>query len=134
MAITDSNGLPISASIASASPHEVKLVEQAIKESFVEETPARIIGDRAYDSDPLDKEMRDKYGIEIVAPHKENRKKAPTQDGRVLRRYIRRWKVERFFAWLHNYRRIVVRWDFKSENFLGLLQMACLTILMRKYL
>ena len=33
----------------------------------------------------------------MVAPHKKNRKRAATQDGRRLRRYKRRFKVERFF-------------------------------------
>lgn len=134
MAITDGNGLPISASIASASPHEVTLVDQAIKAIVVEEMPEKIIGDLAYDSDPLDQQIMENHGIEIVAPHKANRVKPATQDGRSLRRYVRRWKVERFFAWLNNYRRVVVRWEFKSKNYLGMLQMACVAIIMKKYL
>jgi hypothetical protein len=39
-------------------------------------------------------------GIELIAPHRRNRKKPKTQDGRPLRRYKRRWKIERLFAWL----------------------------------
>jgi transposase len=54
-----------------------------------------------------------------------------TQDGRVLRRYRRRWKVERLFAWLHNYRRIVVRWGRYPENFLGMIHLASAIILLR---
>jgi IS4 transposase len=62
--------------------------------------PQRLIADRANDSDPLDAEK----GIELIAPHRRNRKKAKTQDGRKLRRYKRRWKIERLFAWLGNFR------------------------------
>ena len=59
------------------------------------------------------------YGIEMIAPHHSIRTRTLTQDGRTLRRYRRRWKVERLFAWLHNYRRIVVRWERYPENFLA---------------
>ena len=67
------------------------------------ERPERLIADRAYDSDSLDAELAEK-GIELIAPHRRNRKKAKTQDGRRLRRYKRRWKIERLFAWLGNFR------------------------------
>src|SRR6266498_601020 len=62
-----------------------------------EAKPENLIGDRAYDSDPLDEELR-KDGIEMIAPHRSNRTKPPTQDRRRLSRYMRRWLVERFFA------------------------------------
>jgi transposase len=77
-----------------------------------------MIGDKAYDSDPLDKELREQ-SVELIAPHKSNRKKPPTQDGRSLRRYKRRWKVARLFAWLQNFRRIPVRYEHHDENYLG---------------
>lgn len=64
---------------------------------MIEAKPESLIGDRAYDRDPLDEELR-KQGIEMIAPHKSNRTKPKTQDGRRLRRYDRRWIVERFFA------------------------------------
>jgi hypothetical protein len=56
----------------------------------------RLIGDKAYDSDGLDKTLEEEYGIEMISPNRANRGK--TQDGRPLRRYKRRWKVERIFA------------------------------------
>ena len=76
----------------------------------MEEKPRRLIGDRAYDSDPLDATLSTK-GIEMIAPHRRNRKRPKTQDGRKLRRYKKRWKVERLFAWLGNFRRLVVRYE-----------------------
>ena len=66
---------------------------------FVEAIPERLIADLAYDSDPLDAQLATE-GIELIAPHRANRVRPPTQDGRPLRRYARRWKVERLFAWL----------------------------------
>ena len=92
-----------------------------------------MIGDLAYDSDPLDQRLR-RRGVRLIAPHKHNRVRPNTQDGRELRRYCRRWKIERLFAWLHNFRRLVIRWEFHQANFLGLVQLGCVLILMRNYL
>ena len=94
--------------------------------------PETLIGDRAYDSDPLDDDLR-KDGIEMVAPHRSNRHKCATQDGRRLRRYTRRWLVERFFAWIQWQHRILVRWEFYPKNFLGFVQLACLAVLFKRF-
>jgi transposase len=133
MAIADVSGFPVAAHIESASPHEVKLVEATIDSSFTPYAPDKIIGDKAYDSDKLDKILDIERGIEMIAPHKRNRKKPPTQDGRKLRPYKRRWKVERLFAWLHNFRRLVVRWEYHPDNFLGFLLLGCAMILFRLF-
>jgi transposase len=131
MAISDGHGLPLAVYVASASPHETKLVEATLQRRFLAETPQRLIGDRAYDSDPLDAQIRERFGVQLVAPHHSTRSRKATQDGRVLRRYRRRWKIERLFAWLHNFRRVVIRWEYYPENFLGMVQLACAIILLR---
>src|ERR1700682_2644005 len=131
MAIADRHGLPVSVHVVSASPNEATLVEPTLQRRFLRETPQRLIGDKAYDSDPLDQRVREHLGVELIAPHRWNRSRAVTQDGRALRRYRRRWKIERLFAWLHNYRRIVIRWEYYPENFLGMAQLACAVILLR---
>ena len=132
MAVADGAGFPIALSVGSASPHEVRLVEDTLDQRLVDEQPERLIGDRAYDSDPLDEKLAER-GIQLIAPHKRNRKKPKTQDGRALRRYRRRWKVERLFAWLQNYRRILVRYDRFLENYLAFVHLACILILIRNY-
>jgi transposase len=104
-------------------------VEAVLAGCFLAQLPARLIGDKAYDSDPLDQQMRAR-GIEMISPNRRKRRHQ-TQDGRPLRRYRRRWKVERVFAWLHNFRRLVTRWEVKIENFLGFLHLGCLRILLR---
>jgi transposase len=131
MAIADTAGIPVAAHIESASPHEVKLVETTIDSGFTKYAPDRIIGDKAYDSDGLDDRLSDERGIEMIAPHRKNRKKPNTQDGRKLRRYKRRWKVERLFAWIQNFRRLVVRYEYHADNFLGMVQLGCAIILLR---
>jgi transposase len=130
MAIADGSSLPLAVHAASASPHEVTLVGETLSERFVEERPSTLVGDRAYDSDPLDAQL-EAEGIEMVAPHRRNRKQPKSQDGRKLRRYKRRWKVERLFAWLGNFRRLVVRYERRAENYLGFVHLGCIVILLR---
>ena len=133
MAMADAAGLPLAVYAESATPHEVTLVRETLLETFTDELPDRLIGDKAYDSDPLDAELAS-AGIEMIAPHRAKRRKPPTQDGRALRRYRRRWKVERLFAWLHNFRRIANRFDYYAENYLGFVHLGCIRILLRCYL
>jgi transposase len=132
MAVADRAGLPLAVHTENASPHEVTLARKTLVERFTDAAPERLIGDKAYDSDPLDKELREQE-VELIAPHKSNRKKARTQDGRRLRRYKRRWKVERLFAWLQNFRRILVRYEYHDENYLGFVHLGCMLILLRAY-
>jgi transposase len=134
MGITDAFGLPVSVSTSSARPHEVKLVDDALDACFLKNVPEKITGDMAYDSDRLDKRLAEERGVELIAPHKSNRVKPATQDGRTLRRYRKRWKVERFFAWLQNFRRLVVRYEYHLSNFLAMVQLGCIVILLRRVL
>lgn len=130
MAIGDRHGLPVAIHVASASPHEVTLVDATLAARFVRALPIRLIGDRGYDSDALDVRLRDQDGIEMIAAHRPNRHLI-TQDGRPLRRKRRRWKIERLFAWYQNFRRLVVRWERHHDNFLGMVQLASALILLR---
>ncbi len=41
------------------------------------------------------------------------------------------WKIERLFAWLGNFRRLVVRYERRMENYLGLVRLGCTVILLR---
>lgn len=100
---------------------------------MMEARPENLIGDKACDSDKLDAELK-REGIEMIAPHRGNRtERSRTQDGRRLRRYQRRWLVERFFAWLQWQRLLLVRWEFYPANFLGFVQLACIGILLRQF-
>jgi transposase len=130
MAMADRAGLPLAIHVASASPHETTLARPLLEARFTQALPERLIGDRAYDSDPLDRELAD-LGVELIAPHRQNRRKPKTQDGRPLRRYRRRWKVERLTAWLQNSRRVLVRHDYYLENYRGFVLLACALILLR---
>ncbi len=71
-------------------------------------------------------------GIEMIAPHKRNRRKPKTQDGRPLSRYRRRWLGDRLFAWLQKFRRLICRHEYRMENYLGFVHLANIIILMRQ--
>ena len=130
MAIVDRHGLPLSVSTHAANHHEVTLVQLSFDFYMIEAKPENLIGDKAYDSDELDASLK-KQGVEMIAPHRSNRK-LKTQDGRRLRRYERRWLVERYFAWLQWKRRILIRWEYYAENFLGFVQLASITMLLKR--
>jgi transposase len=132
MAIVDRHGLPLAVSTHAANHHEVTLVQLSFEFYMIEAKPENLIGDRAYDSDKLDAELR-KDGIEMISPHRSGRVKKKTQDGRRLRRYERRWIVERFFAWLQWQRRLLVRWEYYAQNFLGFVQLASISILLKRF-
>jgi transposase len=116
---------------ASAAPHEVTLVAPTLDSRFVSELSERLIGDRAYDADPLDEALL-ALGVEMIAPQRRGRKRPKTQDGRPLRRYKRRWKIERLFAWLGNFRRLIVRHERHARTYLGVGHLSCIFILLRQ--
>lgn len=116
LAIVDRHGLPLSVSTHAATNHEVTLVQLSFDFYMLEAKPEHLIGDRAYDSDGLDEDLK-QDGISLIAPHRSTRK-LKTQDGRHLRQYQRRWLVERFFAWLQRKRRLLIRWKDYATHFL----------------
>jgi transposase len=140
MVVVDGRGLPLGNYLHSASPGEVTLAETTLATIRVgrrhhpgrpRQKPLRVIADKAYDSDPLRKRLRQR-GIELIVPHRCNRKKPATQDGRALRRYRRRWIVERTNAWLGNFRRLVVRYDRSLTIYGAFFHIACFMIVLRR--
>jgi transposase len=84
-------------------------------------------------------ELTDEQWV-VVAPHLEmprrtdGRGRPKTQDGRPFRRFTRRSKIERLFAWLGTFRRLVVRYERSPANFLGFVHLGCILILLRQSL
>ena len=130
MVVVDGQGLPLGSQLTAASPAEVRLAEATLDAIQAPHTPARVIADRAYDSDPFRKALAQR-GIELICPHRANRTKPKTQDGRRLRRYRKRWKIERTFAWLGNFRRLVVRYERSLTLYNAFFHLACCMILVR---
>jgi transposase len=133
--VTDAEGVPIGVATGAADLAETDLIGPAL-DSIPEavELPAGVpvIADRAYDSDPLRAELAED-GYILISPHRKNRKKPPTNDGRRLRRYKRRWKVERTFGWLHSFRRVLVRHEYYSFIYDGFVYLALALITLSKF-
>ena len=140
MVVADGQGVPLGVELASASPHEVTLIEPLLAQISVPRNGAgrprsrfpRLIYDRAADSDPL-RDRLAKRGIDLICPHRKNRKKPKRQDGRKLRRYKRRYRIERTIGWLSSFRRLVTRYERKSSMFRAFVHLACMLITVRQF-
>jgi transposase len=90
-----------------------------------------LIADRGYDSNAA-RALLVKRAIEPIIPRRKNNRVATHQDGRKLRRYKRRWIIERTNSWLQNFRRLVVRYEHSVKNFEALVHMACALITLKR--
>jgi transposase len=125
--VTEAGGVPIGVATDAASVPETVLAGAALADipAAVPVPPGvPVVADRGYDSDPLREHLAGE-GFTLVARHRRNRKRPPTADGRRLRRLKRRWKVERTFAWLHSYRRVVTRFERRVDLYDGFVHLAC---------
>lgn len=132
MVLVDARGLPVAATTGPASPHESTLVQGLFAFVFTDGAPERIVGDKAYDGDTLD-EQRGEEGIEMIAPHRSNRRpENVTQDGRPLLRRRRRWTVERTISRFQNFRGLCIRYEKSAMLFQGFLHLGCSIILLKQ--
>lgn len=133
MVLADGAGTPIGMGVASASPAEVTLAESLLDTIPVPGLPERLIGDLGYDSNGL-RDRLAKRGIDPIIPPRRRNQRATHQDGRKLRRYRRRWTIERTNAWLQDFRRLVVRYERKVLLFLAFVHMACALVALKRIL
>jgi transposase len=132
MFLVDGSGLPLAIDIDSASPAEVTLIEPLLNQAVTSFIPRRLIYDRAADSDSLRERLAADH-IELICPHRRGRVRPATQDGRPLRRYRKRWIIERTISWLQSFRRLVTRYEFYAFLFHSFAKIACLMIVLRRF-
>jgi len=138
MVVVDGNGIPVGAQLASAQLAECRLAESTVATVKVPRKGRgrprshlqRIIADRGYDSDALRNRFKGR-GTELIVPYRKYIRNRRFEDKRKLRRYRKRWKIERTNAWLQNFRRIQVRYDRILTVFQGFFHCACLIIALR---
>ncbi|MBA3273203.1 MAG: IS5 family transposase [Chthoniobacterales bacterium] len=139
MVVADGAGIPLGSRLFSASPAEVRLAQETLKNVQVPRTgrgrprnrPARLICDRAYDAQWF-RERLAARGVELICPHRRARK-VQLQDKRPLRRYRRRWKMERTLAHLGNFRRLLIRHEQRLDLYQGFFHLACLILTLRHF-
>lgn len=131
MVLTDAQGLPLATEVEAASVAEVNLIEPLLDEAVTRHVPARLVYDKAADCDALRDRLAQR-GVDLICPHRKNRVRQKKQDGRKLRRYRRRWTIERSIAWLQALKRLVVRNEFYAHLYHGFVQLACMIICFRR--
>ncbi|MEM6798687.1 MAG: transposase [Planctomycetota bacterium] len=131
MVLADAQGLPLAVDTASAREAEVNLIEPLIDAAATPFVPDKLIYDKAADCDALRDRLAGR-NIDLVSPHRKNRVRPKRQDGRKLRRYRRRWKIERTVSWLHDFRRLVVRHEFYWSLYHGFAKLACSVMAVRR--
>lgn len=132
MLMTEGQGLPISAFTTSAQVSEVSTIETLVEIQVAGKRPERLLYDKAADADWLRDALR-RRGIEQITPHRRGRKKPSQQDGRSLRRYQHRWKIERTISWLGYQRRLLVRHEYHAHLFEGFLHLACMMLCLNRF-
>ena len=118
--LTDTQGIPLGVTLSSASPHDVTLIEPLLDASQ-QELPenVRLVYDKAADSRGLRERLQHR-GLRLICPfiRRPNRKPRPLSQ-RDRKHYQHRWKIERTFSWLKNYRRLTTRWEHLPQLHLG---------------
>jgi transposase len=140
MVVVDGAGVPLGIHVTSARPAEVTLVEPTLSTIRVpragrgrpRQHPDRLIGDRGYDSDPLRRRLLQR-GVTPIIPYRSFNLRYRYDDGRHMRRYRRRWIIERTFAWFGAFRRLLIRHERLTSMYCSLLYFAAALITLRRF-
>ena len=132
--LTDGAGVPIGLAVDGANRNDFKLAKETL-ESIPVARPGAADGarqglclDKGYDYDEV-RDLAKEFGY---TAHIRSRGEEAQALKRDARRKARRWVVERTHSWLNRFRRILIRWEKKAENYLGLLHLACAIITYRR--
>jgi putative transposase len=125
--LTEGHGVPIGLAIEGANRHDMKLVRPTIESIVIErpepsqEQPQGMCLDKGYDYDEVRDILRE-FGFTAHIRSRGEEAKAIKREAGFK---ARRWMVERSHSWMNRFRRLLVRWDKKPENYLALLHFSC---------
>ncbi len=125
--------MPVGLAVEGANRHDMKLVRTTIESIVVErpeateDEPQGMCLDKGYDYDEV-REILEEFGF---TAHIKARGEEAKELKEEASKRARRWVVERSHSWMNRFRRILVRWDKKSENYLAFLHFACALIAFR---
>lgn len=131
--LCEASGIPVGLVIESANRHDVKLTDATLKSIPIKRPiptahkPQGLCLDKGYDSD----EVRDLAAEFGYTAHIRARGEEAQTIKRKVRFKARRWVVERTHSWMNRFRRILIRWEKKPENYLSLLHFVCAIITYR---
>ena len=131
--LTDGHGLPLGVAIDGANRHDMKLVDATLEAIMIKRPeptalqPQHLCLDKGYDDEAV-RETLEAWGYTAHIRHRGE----AVQAKRDLPGYrARRWVVERTHSWMNRFRRLLIRWEKKVENYLALLPFACAWISFR---
>lgn len=131
--VVDASGLPLGMAAAAANVSENELLMPALDDVPVDlPSGIAVIADKGHDSDLLRDEL-EAAGIQPIIPHRRNRVRLSRNDGRRLRRYRHRWRIERTNAWLHCYRGLATRWAHYTFMYVGLVYLAFIHMALKRF-
>ncbi|MBA2617721.1 MAG: IS5 family transposase, partial [Rubrobacter sp.] len=144
--LTDGAGIPLAVAVEGANRHDSKLLVATL-DGLVVARPApgeegeaayseqHMCLDAAYDSGPVREELEARsYEPHISPADKKKRSERKEARQRHPGGRARRWVVERTHSWLNRSRRLLVRWEKKTENYLGFIHLACAQLIFSKIL
>ena len=132
--LVETDGGPLSVVIAGANVPDFKLLEATLDAVVVErpapteQAPQHLCLDKGYDKQPA-WEVAERHGY---TPHIRKIGEEKLDDAGEKRYPARRWVVERTLGWLSKYRAILVRYEKKAANYLGLIKVACILLWYRR--
>ena len=131
--VIEREGLPLGLASAGANVSEQALLMPALGDIPLELPEGiPVVADKGHDSDALRDDMEE-AGFVPVIPHRRNRVRPSRNDGRRLRRYRNRWRVERTNAWIHCYRGLAVRWSYYSFMYVGMAYLAFIHMALKRF-
>jgi putative transposase len=131
--LTEANGVPVGLAVEGANRHDKKVAEATLESIPVdrpeptEEEPQGMCLDKGYDYDDT-RELVEEFGF---TAHVRARSEEATALKREAGFKARRWVVERTHSWMNRFRRILIRWEKKVENYFGMLHLVCAFITYR---
>jgi putative transposase len=131
--LTDGDGVPLSVVVAGANVHDKRLVSATLNRMIVPrpdpltDVEQRLCGDKGYDYPDI-RQLIDFWGY---TAHIKSRGQEQEEKKRIPRYRARRWVVERTHSWLNRFRRLLIRWEKKADNYVAMLHFACAWITFR---
>jgi putative transposase len=131
--LTEGAGVPLGVAVAGANRPDFKLGRETLESVNVDrpeptpEEPQGLSVDKGYDYDEV-RELAEEFHYTL---HLRTRGEEAKAVARKAGYRARRWVVERTHSWLNRFRRILIRWEKKGENYLGMLHLACAIITYR---
>lgn len=131
--LTEAHGVPIGLAVEGANRNDFKMMRETLESVPVKrpkptrQKPQGLCLDKGYDYDEV-RDLAEEFGYTAhIRPVGEEAQTLKRKAGFK----VRRWVVERTHSWMNRFRRILIRWEKKTENYLALLHLVCAVIAYR---